>query len=372
MKLPEMIMALALSASLAAGCPLAQESREGAAAPAAGVQGVWEFKARAGERTLDFTLELRQEGGTLIGTLTDPEGRSLSISNASLSGNALKFTVALGPGTFQVEGALECERLAGAYTSPLGGKDTWEAKRRGAVAAKPAGNPLTSAADVEIGRKYFLGHCAHCHGPDGEGGRGANLTTGQYRHGGADRDLFRVIQNGLPGSEMPGSELSENEIWRIVAHLRRLAAAGAEEKAAGDPAAGRLVYQTKGGCTQCHVVDREGGVLGPELSDVGLRRPLKFLRQALLEPDAYVADSYRTVTVTTLRGEQINGVRLNEDEYSIQLRDTRENLRSFLKRNLKDWKREDRSLMPAYGGMLSPAEIANLVAYLSSLRRKQP
>jgi quinoprotein glucose dehydrogenase len=118
------------------------------------------------------------------------------------------------------------------------------------------------------------------------------------------------------------------------------------------------------------VVENQGGALGPELSDIGLRRSVEFLRQALLEPDAYVADNYRTVTVTTRSGEQISGIPLNEDEYSIQLRDTSDKLRSLLKRDLKDWKRETRSLMPAYGSALSPAELDNLVAYLNSLRRK--
>ncbi|MBI3697923.1 MAG: c-type cytochrome [Acidobacteria bacterium] len=234
----------------------------------------------------------------------------------------------------------------------------------------PEKNPFDTPADAATGRKYFLGHCASCHGSDGEGGRGINLTTGRYRMGGSDRELFKTISRGIPGSEMPGSRLSDNEVWRLVAYARRLATAGAEEKAPGDATAGKLVYETKGGCVQCHVAGGRGGNLGPELSEIGMRRSLKFLRQSLTDPDAFVADDYKTVTVVTRSGERITGVRLNLDDYSIQLRDTKENLRSFLKRDLKEYTLEKRSLMPPYGTALSATELENLVAYLSSLRGK--
>ncbi len=234
----------------------------------------------------------------------------------------------------------------------------------------PEKNPYDTPADAALGRQYFLGHCAQCHGPEGEGGRGVNLTTGRYRHGSSDRELFRTIRRGVRGTEMPGSGLSQPEIWKILAFVRRIGAQGAEEKAPGDPGAGRAVYDGKGACAQCHWIDGRGGVLGPDLSEVGLRRSLKFLRESLTNPDAHVSEDYRTVSLVTRSGERIRGARLNEDDYTIQLRDTRENLRSFRKADLKEFKLEKTSLMPAYDKALTAAEIENLVAYLSSLRGK--
>src|SRR5215472_10702151 len=103
----------------------------------------------------------------------------------------------------------------------------------------PENNPYSSPADLATGRQYFLGHCAQCHGPDGEGGRGVNLTTGYYRHGSSDRHLYMTLRKGVPGSEMPGSRLSQPELWRIVLYVKRLGAAGSEEKATGDAKAGQ-------------------------------------------------------------------------------------------------------------------------------------
>jgi putative heme-binding domain-containing protein len=235
----------------------------------------------------------------------------------------------------------------------------------------PETNPHQTPADIERGRQYFLGHCAFCHGQAGEGGRGVNLTTGQYRMGGTDRELFRTIRRGIEGSEMPGNGLSQDELWKIVAYVRTLGAQGAAEKAGGDAAAGRAVYEGKGACSQCHWVERRGGVLGPDLSEIGLRRSLKFLRESLTDPDKDVTPDYQTVSLVTPSGEKIRGVRLNEDEYTIQLRDAKENLLSFRKADLKSVRRETASMMPSYRSALSPAEMENLVAYLSSLRGKK-
>ena len=191
-----------------------------------------------------------------------------------------------------------------------------------------------------------------------------------------DRSIFghfvehigRCIYGGV---YEPGSPLADNEIWKVVAFVRRLGAAGAEEKATGDPEAGRKIYETKGGCAQCHFVNGRGGGLGPELSEIGLRRSLKFLHESLVDPSKSIGDNYRAVTVVTLAGQQIPGIKLNEDDYSIQIRDMKDNARSFLKKNLREVRPESKSLMPAYGTILSAADIENLVAYLSSLRGKQ-
>ena len=116
------------------------------------------------------------------------------------------------------------------------------------------------------------------------------------------------------------------------------------------------------------MVGPSGGILGPDLSEIGLRRSLKFLRESLVKPEADIHENYSTVTVLTRAGEQISGIRLNEDDYSIQLRDTRDNLRSFRKASVREVRAESRSLMPAYGELLTGREIDDLVAYLNSLR----
>jgi putative heme-binding domain-containing protein len=231
----------------------------------------------------------------------------------------------------------------------------------------PEKNPYTSAEDARLGRQYFLGHCGQCHGPEGQGGRGVNLTTGRLRHGSSDRELYMTLRQGISGSEMPGSRLSQIELWRIVTYVRTLGAAGAEERATGDPVAGEAVYHAKG-CDACHLVRGQGGLLGPDLSDIGFRRSLKFLRESVIQPDAHIAADYRSAVVAPRSGPKIVGIVLNEDDYSIQLRDRNGVLRAFVKADLKAVEHPSKSLMPAYGSALSDTQLEDLVAYLSSLR----
>ena len=235
-------------------------------------------------------------------------------------------------------------------------------------AAIPEKNPFDTPEDLEKGGRLFQTHCSYCHGSHGEGGRGADLTAGQYRYGGSDAELFATVRRGIPGTEMGPVRASDDEIWRMVAFVKRVGSAGLEEKAPGDAAAGKLVYERKGGCAACHAIDKRGGNFGPDLTDVGRRRGLAFLRESLEKPDAYVAINYRAIGVMTKKGETITGIRLNEDDVSIQVRDMSDNLRSFLKENIQEIRYDRPSAMPAYGSVLSKKEMEDLVAYLSSLR----
>jgi putative heme-binding domain-containing protein len=138
-------------------------------------------------------------------------------------------------------------------------------------------------------------------------------------------------------------------------------------RAAADES-GRAIFEGKGGCLRCHSVSNRGGSLGPDLTEIGIRRTPSSLRLSITNPDAEIGRAYLTVVLTTREGRQIEGVALNEDDISIQLRDAEGNPRSFLKQNLKQVRREQRSLMPRYAGRLSTEEIDSLVVYLRSLR----
>jgi putative heme-binding domain-containing protein len=243
------------------------------------------------------------------------------------------------------------------------------AREADATPRLPENNPYTSAADLEAGRRLYTGRCGHCHGKDGEGGRGTALNTGRFRHGASDRELFLVIRSGIPNTEMPGVNIPESDVWRIVAHVQALGRQGALDRATGDAAAGVLVYRASG-CAACHSIHGEGGFLGTDLTDVGTRRAVWHLRESLVKPDADIALDYRTVVVTTAAGREISGIHLNEDEYSVHLRDTAGELRAFLKAELRRVELPRKSLMPAYTS-LAQAELENLVAYLSSLQSNQ-
>jgi putative heme-binding domain-containing protein len=138
------------------------------------------------------------------------------------------------------------------------------------------------------------------------------------------------------------------------------------------PATGKAIFEGKGACLRCHSIENRGGSLGPDLSGIGLLRTPQSLRQSVTDPNAEISDEYLTVVVVTSQGKQVEGIALNADDISIQLRDAQGNLWSFLRDNLKEARREQRSLMPSYNPKLSAAEIDSVVAYLRTLRGDSP
>jgi putative heme-binding domain-containing protein len=236
-------------------------------------------------------------------------------------------------------------------------------------AARPRTNPFQTPDDIAKGHALFQTHCSYCHGSFGEGGRGADLTTGHYRFGGSDAELFQTIRNGIRGSEMGPPRVEDDDLWRIIGFVKQLGTA-APEKAPGNAVAGQTLYQNAG-CAGCHAIGGKGGILGPELDDVGRRRGLAFLTESLVKPEADLPLNYRATRLIMKDGKEVAGIQLNQDDFSIQIRDTEGNPRSFLKHELKEIRRDSPSLMPAYGTIFNDTQLKDLVAYLSSLKGAQ-
>lgn len=232
----------------------------------------------------------------------------------------------------------------------------------------PKQNPQTSPADIERGRQLFQSHCAGCHGPNGEGGRGPMLARPRLRRAPDDPALFQLLRDGIAGTEMPAAwVMTSKEMWQTAAFVRTLGRL-AEEKVPGDPGRGEQLYRTKGGCAQCHVIHGRGGTFGPELTEIGGRRSAAYLREALVDPGKAVPEGFLQVRLVTRDGRRITGVRLGEDTFTIQVRDP-EGLHSFVKQDLKEYQKDPgKSPMPAYGNTFSASELDDVVAYLVSLR----
>lgn len=231
-------------------------------------------------------------------------------------------------------------------------------------------NPHTTPADIELGRKLFAGRCAGCHGPGGDGGKGANLAVPELPRAATDLALYRVVRYGLPETEMPSTLLSAKEVWQIVAFVRTLGRnPGGGGPANGDAARGAaLARGGKGGCLNCHAIGLEGGRLGPALTDIGVKRSAAHLRAKLLDAASDIPDTFRMVELTTAGGRKLAGVRLNEDVDSIQLRDFTANIHSLWKKDVLTLKVERRTPMPSYQGKLSSQELDDMIVYLLSLR----
>jgi putative heme-binding domain-containing protein len=137
----------------------------------------------------------------------------------------------------------------------------------------------------------------------------------------------------------------------------------------GDPAQGAALYRGKGNCAVCHSLQGEGGVAGPDLTDIGERRSADYLRESLVNPEADLPENYLLVAVTAKDGRSVTGIRVNEDSFSIQIRDAEGRSHSFWKTELTTIeKQRGKSGMPSFKSRFAAGELTDLVAYLASLK----
>jgi putative heme-binding domain-containing protein len=224
---------------------------------------------------------------------------------------------------------------------------------------------------AESGRFTFRIFCAPCHGIHADGGRGPDLTLGTYSNGDTDADLLRVIGQGVPGTEMAGyaSRVNGNQMHDLVAYIRSVARSAATAAIAGDAARGEQLFWNKGSCGSCHRVGTKGSSIGPDLTRVGRQRSVAYLTASVVKPDADITAGYATITVVLRDGKKISGVERNFDNFSAQFVDLAGKYHSFEREDVQSMTREPRSLMPStYARLFTPAEMTDLMAYLSRLR----
>jgi len=251
-------------------------------------------------------------------------------------------------------------------------------------------NPLAgSAKAAKAGEYEFRINCALCHGLGAKGGgRGPDLTRAQRKHAHNDAEMFQIISNGIPGTAMPangtngqGVGMTDEEIWQIITYIHSQEASAAS-KPLGNAAHGKELFFGDANCSLCHMVNGQGGRLGPELTGVGasrtrealidsVRNPSRRLAWGLNEATKEFPQEYESVTVVTADGKQIKGVTLNEDSFSVQIMDTSEQIHLLEKDKLRSFQKSRESAMPKYGpDLLSDQDLEDIVTFLISVGAK--
>jgi cytochrome c oxidase cbb3-type subunit III len=224
-------------------------------------------------------------------------------------------------------------------------------------------------ADIAYGAQIYSGQCSRCHGTDGESVAGVNLRAGQFRVPvSSDGDLRTIITNGVAGTAMPPFNFDAGELTEIIAYVRNMNAFDSRGVTLGDAEGGRALFEGKGNCGSCHRLNGKGPRLAPELSDIGGVRSADLLRKTLLDPTAMMQPGNRSIRAVTREGKIVTGRRLNEDSYTVQLIDEREHLVTLEKENLREYAVSKTSAMPSYADTFSAADLADILAYLVTLK----
>ena len=263
-----------------------------------------------------------------------------------------------------------------------------------AGSALQANGRLKEPQFIAEGAKLFAPSCgnAYCHGTGGNGGgaprlRGKDLEAAY---------VFKSISNGIPGTSMPSfkSELSEEQIWKLVAFIVSAAKTGAtadpplslpaassstasgeaisSSPLVGSSQAGKALFfdasQPKS-CHACHSFNGEGTPVGPDLSAAASRSPRDLLLSIILASGLKDAQ-YKTITVALRNGEKIVGVKKEEDAESLRIYDTTELpavLRTVQKTDVAKVEYANESVMPKdYASVYTMKQLLDLVTFLKS------
>ena len=135
----------------------------------------------------------------------------------------------------------------------------------------------------------------------------------------------------MPNASSGGIALSEAELKAVIAYLQDLGGADVtveipSDTATAEPTAEPQEAAPSGGprapfasanaimaqltCLACHKVAGQGGEIGPDLSNIGASKDREYLRRAILDPGADVAEGYPPGIMPPKYGEQLYAIEL--------------------------------------------------------------
>ncbi|MGY8653013.1 MAG: PVC-type heme-binding CxxCH protein [Verrucomicrobiia bacterium] len=136
----------------------------------------------------------------------------------------------------------------------------------------------------------------------------------------------------------------------------------------GNPDRGLAAF-TKAACNVCHKIQGEGGVIGPELTNIGSIRTTRDLLEAIAYPNATFAREYEPMTVNLRDGEALTGRITREDKSTVHLMNVAGEIAEIDRATIQSIETSPVSLMPTgLEHALTNEELSDLIAFLRGLK----
>ena len=210
----------------------------------------------------------------------------------------------------------------------------------------------------------FAQICALCHGADALGtDRAPSLVKTDNVRNLSENDIADILRKGK--GKMPALPLPPDVVLALAHYVRQLNTTGSQTPVPGDPQAGERYFFGEGKCASCHLARGRGTSNGPDLSAISRTLTFPELKQALVNPDARIADGFATVTVTLNDGSTLRGFARAQGSHDLVLQTGDGQLHLLLDSEYQSVAPENRSVMPAFQGTADQQR--DLLAFLSRL-----
>lgn len=175
----------------------------------------------------------------------------------------------------------------------------------------------------------------------------------------AESALFAYQKLGLKEESKPSKTIGEMKYEEVFAAVQK----------GGDAKAGQDLY-LRAGCIACHTVQADEPPKGPILSAVAKIYDRAALTESILKPNAKMAQGFESTWIKTKKGEQLEGFVTREGGDNLDLRNIAGQTVLVEKADIAERGHREQSMMPeGLMNAFTPAELANLLAWMESLKK---
>ena len=138
----------------------------------------------------------------------------------------------------------------------------------------------------------------------------------------------------------------------------------------GDVARGKTIFETTGTCAKCHIVNKQGKDVGPDLSEIGSKLSRTAFFESILFPSAGIAHNYEMYSVVLDDGNVVSGLMISQTDQAVTIRNKDGINRTIPAGDVDQIVKQKISIMPAdLQKLLSEQDLVDVVEYLQTLKK---
>lgn len=139
----------------------------------------------------------------------------------------------------------------------------------------------------------------------------------------------------------------------------------------GDVASGLKLFRGVATCSNCHIIDKFGKEVGPDLSEIGSKLSREAMYTSILDPSAGISHNFENHIVLTSAGQVISGLKISESPDEVIIRTPEAIDRKIPRDEIDEIKISEKSIMPDnLHHSFDQKGLVDLVEYMTTLTKK--